>query len=194
MELAIKTSGLLTRGRSEAWNGKALIECRQLAVGLLSELTGILSELERENELDRKESYYFCCLVAFIHGAQWTERLISNGQYIKAAGALKQDYELITRLHEVDAGCALEGKTPNVKHAPAGSQSYYGELNKIAHPSNLDHMWHVLSDGSEYVSALPVFHKEISGGFYRIHVWLCSEMARLGTILLANTLAEGTPE
>jgi hypothetical protein len=78
-------------------------------------------------------------------------------------------------------------------HAPAGTQSYYGELNKIAHPSNLDRMLGLLGDGSAYVSALPVFHKEISGGFYRIHVWLCSEMARLGIILLENTLNEGDP-
>jgi hypothetical protein len=192
MELAIKRSGVLIRRQSEARQSKALTECRKNALAVLSEATGFLYQVEREEEMDRKQGYYICCLVAFVHGVQWTQRLISDGQYIKAAGALKQDYELLTRMHEVDADCALEGRTPNVRHAPAGSQLYYGELNKITHPSNLDCMLTLLSARcSKYVSATPVFHRIIFAGFYRIHVWVCGEMARQAIMLLAKTLPEG---
>jgi hypothetical protein len=52
------------------------------------------------------------CLAAFAHGARVTERLITGGQYIKAAASLKQDYELLPRMLEAQAGRLQSCSTP----------------------------------------------------------------------------------
>jgi hypothetical protein len=79
-------------------------------------------------------SHKILLTVAFIQGTTYTERLISEGQYIKAAAVLKQDYEMLVRIREVTVGAAKIGQTPQVKHAPEGSQRFYGDLTKLRTP------------------------------------------------------------
>jgi hypothetical protein len=64
------------------------------------------------------------------------EELISEGQYVKAAGTLKQDLEVLARIGETIQGVERVGRTPNVRYAPAGAGPLYGQLNKVAHPSD----------------------------------------------------------
>ncbi len=115
-------------------------------------------------------------LMTFFQGTYATEALISEGQYIKAAAALKQDYEIIARVSEVHAGTAKPGQTPQIKHLPEAVRKYYGELNRIAHPSNQDSlialMGTLVSGESNGISYVPVYHKESSLGLYELHVWL----------------------
>ena len=56
--------------------------------------------------MDRDLLYYHACIAAFIEGTKVSERLIIDGQYAKATAALKQDYELRTRIHEFRAAHA----------------------------------------------------------------------------------------
>lgn len=115
-------------------------------------------------------------LMTFLQGTSATEILISEGQYIKAAAALKQDYEIIARISEVRAGTAKPGQTPQIKHLADEVKKYYGELNRIAHPSNQESliglMGTLVSGESNAISYIPVFHKESSLGLYELHVWL----------------------
>lgn len=73
-----------------------LLEAKQLVPGRTSE----------------EISHRLILLMAFFQGVYATEALISEGQYIKAAAALKQDYEIIARISEVHAGTAKPGQTP----------------------------------------------------------------------------------
>jgi hypothetical protein len=143
--------------------------------------------------MNKASLYQNACLVAFIQGASWTERLISEGQYVKAAAALKQDYELLARIHEVRTQRARDGRTPNMASAPPGSGRHYGELNKVAHPSNLDYLLSVFTASFGTPVMLPVFQAQTSVAMYKSHVWLCCEMARSSVYLLMDLLGEDHP-
>ena len=127
-------------------------------------------------------SHRLILIVGYMQGISHTESLISEGQYIKAAACLKQDYEIITRIHEIKKGVDKPKITPNVKHAPKGSQRFYGELNDISHPSNINillDLVHYTENGEiKMVSPIPHYVAEISRGLYLLHIWTMYEIFR----------------
>lgn len=66
-----------------------IVEFRRYAMALLAEAVGHMDPVEPFMALDQitndKVQQQLTCLVAFIQGADWTESLILEGQYIKAA-------------------------------------------------------------------------------------------------------------
>lgn len=130
---------------------------------------------------DKDVEYRLLLLASFFQGASVTEQLIMEGQYVKAAAALKQDLEILARVGEVIAGAAKEGKQPNVKYAP-GTGSLYGALNDVAHPSNSDLLELLLDQaavpGGAGVSPIPVFVEETAVPLYEVHVFLLTELSR----------------
>lgn len=120
-------------------------------------------------------SHILILLTAFYQGTHATENMISEGQYIKAAAALKQDYEIVARICEVRACTAKSGQTPQVRHFAKEVRGYYGELNKVAHPSNqemLENLMSTLSLGeSQAISHIPVYNEQYSQGLYELHIW-----------------------
>lgn len=121
-------------------------------------------------------------IASFFQGVGATETLITEGQYAKAAAALKQDLEILTRVHETLQGVAKKGGTPNVKYAPTGAGRLYGQLNDVAHPSTpvlLAGFLGRLDEGQAHgVSYEPVFVEETALALYELHVWLVFEMCR----------------
>lgn len=136
-------------------------------------------------------------VMVFLQGVSATEDLISEGQYIKASAALKQDFELITRMAEVKHNASKQGKVPNVKFAPKGSQQYYGQLNDIAHPSNLFILQALLNqyqDGdARGISSVPIFVEETALALYELHVWLLFEAVREHVLLTIEMYGEDEP-
>ena len=126
-------------------------------------------------------------IAQYAQGVGISETTISEGLYVKANAVLKQDYEILTRIREYKANAAKPGKTPNVKHAPEGSQRFYGDLNSVAHPSNpaiLSGLTNQLIDGVVCgVSSCPIFIKEVARSHYEFHVWLTLEIARESLVL-----------
>lgn len=133
-------------------------------------------------------------VMVFLQGVYATETLISEGQYIKAAAALKQDLEILARISEVKHDVAKPGRVPNVKHAPEGSQRFYGLLNDVAHPSNLELLEPLLGsrhDGEVHgVSYIPIFVEETALGLYELHVWLLFEVVREHVLLFREMYGE----
>lgn len=129
-------------------------------------------------------------VTAYLQGLPATEAMISEGQYIKAAAALKQDLEIVTRIREVRNNVAIAKKVPNMKHAPEGAGRFYGDLNSIAHPSTLKHLQEnvaQLHDGGVHgVSPIPFFNKDMGRSMYELHVWLTLELVREQIILFAE--------
>ena len=121
-------------------------------------------------------------IASFFQGVGVTETLISEGQYAKAAAVLKQDLEILTRIHETLQGVAKPGGTPNVKYAPTGAGRLYGQLNNVAHPSTPELLAAFLGRLDEGdvcgVSYEPVFAEETALSLYELHVWLIFEMCR----------------
>ncbi len=126
-------------------------------------------------------------IAQYTQGVGITETTISEGLYVKANAVLKQDYELLTRIREYKANAAVVGKTPNVKHAPAGSQQFYGDMNSVAHPSNpsiLASLTKQLVEGEiAGVSSCPIFLEDVAKSHYEFHVWITLEIARESFIL-----------
>lgn len=142
-------------------------------------------------------SHILTLLMAFYQGTHATETLISEGQYIKAAAALKQDYEIIARIYEVRAGTAKPGQTPQVRHLAKEARGYYGELNKVAHPSNqemLENLMSTLSLGeSQAISHIPSYNRQYSQGLYELHVWLIYMIVQQHLRLFVEMYGEEEP-
>ena len=162
-----------------------LMDARIILMSVFAKLLiekGVAPDLTTETSAHR-----LLMLIAFVQGIPVTESLISEGQYIKATAVLKQDYEFLTRMREINAGAAKTGKTPNVKHAPEGSQKFYSDLNKVAHPSNptlIAQLLRVEQAGDAIgLSHIPHYFGPTSNSLYELHVWLLLEITREAILL-----------
>jgi hypothetical protein len=168
------------REGSKVAYGSALLDARLLCVSLFAEIIRCKQMIPGSS--NDKISAQLQLATSFIQGISCTETLISEGQYVKAAAALKQDYEIFTRVLEVEAGAAKVGEVPHIRHAPEPSRKYYGQLNDVAHPSNPDTLQQLLDSYQagtiRGLSPLPHLVKETALAMYELHVWLCFEMAR----------------
>lgn len=150
-------------------------------------LMAVANELFRVKDLtpgntDATISERLLLATVFFQGIYAIETLISEGQYIKAAAAIKQDYELLARMGEIAAGKHLCGQTPNAKYAPEGSQWYYGELNNVAHIAKSDLLQRLMGQFVRGeivgVSPIPKFVPEVAKALYELHVFLLLQMCR----------------
>ncbi len=73
-------------------------------------------------------------------------------------------------------------RTNRVDKNIGGSQRFYGELNDVAHPSNLHLLQNLireLRDGEvQAVSAVPAFNQTVACNLYELHVWLLFQISR----------------
>jgi hypothetical protein len=171
------------RGYKQEWR-----DARLLLTATLAKLLAAKSGVPGSTNQGRSDRILL--VASFVQGIGVTETLISEGQYIKAAAVLKQDYEILTRIRETKAGAAKPGQTPQVRHAPEGSQHFYGDLNKIAHPSNPALIAELLqvqqtnqAIGSSFV---PRYVEQTASSLYELHVWLLLESTREAILLMAE--------
>ena len=190
-EGALLKASVEIRERSKEAYGR-LLDARLVLMAVANELSH-LKELV-PGKTDANISERLLLTTVFFQGVYAMETLVSEGQYTKAAAALKQDLEIVARLGEIAAGTHRYGKTPNVKYAPPGSQLYYGQLNDVAHiaKSNLLHdlvSSHV--DGSiRGVSPIPRFHPDVARELYELHVWLLFQVCRERVVLYLDMYGE----
>jgi hypothetical protein len=168
------------REKSKLVYGDTLLHCRLQLLAIAEILFARRSAVPgnaTESSSDR-----LVLIAAFFQGITATEKLISEGQYVRAAAALKQELEVLARVGETIAGTAKPGRTPNVKYAPSGAGPIYGQLNDVAHPSTpqlLATLLDVFDDGGTHgVSYLPTFIGDRAVALYELHVWLLLEMVR----------------
>jgi hypothetical protein len=141
---------------------------------------------------DPKLTYCLACTVGFAQGAKISSLLIAQSQYMKAAAVLKQDIELVARFHELIQDRAVEGRTAQMPCLPEEGRRSYGELNKIAHPSNFEEMHYLLSVPAGGFSISPIHNERIESVFYQVHLWNCVQISRAATELL-GLLIDGRP-
>ena len=103
----------------------------------------------------------------------------------------------MTRIREIDAGTAKQGKTPQMRHAPNGSAALYGDLNKVAHPSNESllhrHLEQLVTHGIRGVSPVPVFLENTTLNTFSIHCWLCYSICHASVLVLLENYGEEDP-
>lgn len=188
VESAILRAGQDVREKSKIAYGPDLLEARlsllAIAWHLLNAKAGV------PGQTNPSVSERITLIMTFFQGVPTVESMISEGQYIKAAALLKQDYETLTRIREVKKSVARPHTTPNVRNAPEGSQRFYGELNDVAHPSSLLHLRSLLYEHNDGpirgVSCLPTFVSHTAHSFYSLHVWLLLELTREYILLMAE--------
>lgn len=177
------------RDASKNAYGDVLLNARLVLVGLVARL---LHGRSGQPGIVRDDlSHRVTLIAAFLQGIGTTETLISEGQYIKAAGALKQDVEILARLEEVAQGLAKKRKAPDVGKTIPGAKTLYRNLNDVAHPSNVDLLAQLMlrrTVTSEAAGAtpLPIFLARTAVELYEIHVWTLLSMVREIMLVLGD--------
>jgi hypothetical protein len=175
LEGIIWGAGEKIREQSKTAYSQALLDARLLLFGACTLLLRSYSAVPGKTNQSISDRLTLIALA--LQGASATETMISEGQYTKAAAALKQDMEILVRIHETLAGVAQPGGTPQVKYFPAaGARRFYGELNDVAHPSNIDRLRQLLSiaepaGGVTGVSPVPDFIPQLAVSLYQLHVY-----------------------
>lgn len=81
-----------------------------------------------------------------------------------------------------------------MKYAPEGSQRFYGQLNDVAHPSNLHLLQALLgqlNEGEAHgISCIPTFVEKTALGLYELHIWLLFEAVREHLLLFMEMYGE----
>ncbi len=178
-EARILESGMTIREQSKQAYGH-LLDIRMSLMAVANELFAAKSGIPGKTNPSISERLLL--VNVFFQGVYPIETMISEGQYIKASAALKQDYELLARLGEIAAKSHKYGKTPNVKYAPTGTQWLYGELNDVAHIAKSDLLQTLVAQRIEGVvvgiSPVPHFVPDVARNLYELHVYLLREMCR----------------
>jgi hypothetical protein len=180
--------GMKIRAESKHAYGSPRLDAR---LSLISTMTHLVqSKSGIPGITNQSISNRLSLIAVFMQGTNHTESLVSEGQYFRAAAVLKQDYEILTRIHAIKKGEDVHGKTPNVKHAPAGSQHLYSGLNNIAHISMQNLIDATIarfqSDDIDGVSAVPAFDKKLALDLYDLHLWTMLEICREQIVLFSE--------
>ncbi len=168
---------------------KDLMAAKLRLIGTLHFLNETFKDPPRNPKVAEKERLIL--LVSFAQGAGHVEELIGEGQYIKACAVIRQDFEFLTRMCELRKGTARIGKRPEIRNAPEGSQRFYGQLSKIAHPEtpalllNFIQTWED-AQKAQVISHIPRFVSGLANYLFMIHAWLAFEFAREGVFLYAE--------
>lgn len=181
LEGRIAQASAAIREQSKRAYGSSLLDGRLVLLAIINELVALRAG--QPGSTSREISERLALTVAAVQGSGSTEALISEGQYVKAAAALRQDLEIVARLREVDEGLAKEGKVANIKHGPAGSGPVYGYLSGVAHvamPEVIDGLLArvPVSDSGMGIGILPEFNEDAAVGLYELHVWLLLTLTR----------------
>ena len=191
LRAAVADAGMRVAGQAKAIYGNDAYFLER-AVGLLART--ILCKAGENGSPTPEIGNKILLIVTYFQGCGFTERLITEGQYAKAAAALKQDFEILTRIQEIDAGAAQSGRTPQMRYAPEGSPRLYGELNKVAHPSNEPllhrHLEQVAKGGIRGVSPLPIFRESTVSNEFKMHCWLCYAICHASVKVLLENYGE----
>lgn len=159
------------RLKSEQQYGKNLIETRLLMITAMTDL--LVYKAGSPGNTNEQLGEILQLITIFFQGESYTERLISEGQYVKASVAIKQEIEIITRINEIKKGVKKDGRTPNVKYAPPTFKLHYGDMNDIGHiskPDILDGLHSVNIDTFRAASITPIFNGNAAKVLYEIHL------------------------
>src|SRR3990172_6451199 len=104
LEGTIETAGKSVREKAKSSYKQELLDARLFLTAIFAHFQEFKSGVP--GTTNDSITHRLTLLAVFVQGMTFTERLISEGQYVKATGVLKQDYELLTPVREVIAGQA----------------------------------------------------------------------------------------
>lgn len=101
---------------------------------------------------------------------------ILHGELIESAVLLRKQFELMSRLVEINTGTDIEmllKKTPNVKHLEHDLKRLYSDYSEITHSTDiqkLDLLGYVESNDESFVAVYPVFQE--NSYIFALHLFL----------------------
>lgn len=163
------------RVKAEKEYGSHLLEAHSLIFLALTDLLNYKAGIP--GKTNNSISERLVLITVFAQGLLFTEKLISEGQHIRASAVLKQDIEILTRIYEINKGVSKDGRVPNVKYAPGNLKEHYGDMNNVAHISQPQVLKNIsttlVSKDINGVSIFPLFHAEETKQLYKIHISIC---------------------
>ena len=177
------------RERAKIAYGAARLDARMQLVAVAWRLMELRNGVPGRTSAEIEER--LALITAFYQGVPVIESLISEGQYIKTAAAIKQDYEIVARLREVRTNPEREyGKTPHLRYAPEHSRRIYGQLNDMAHITRHDLIREVLGKNergeARGFDVYPRFVADTAIALYDVHLFTLFEVVREHLMLLSD--------
>lgn len=114
---------------------------------------------------------------AFYQNIDLCEEIIKLGYYFAAAPLVRQEYEIICQIHEIDKDIRKNKKVANAKEIE-GFGIVYGDLSILTHLSSCDVIADILSanfqlkDGQTPISLVPIVDNQICKMMYGLHIFL----------------------
>lgn len=182
------------RKKSHNSYGKDLREARMMLISALSYLM-----IEREGIpgiTNQKIGQILQQVAIFYQGETYTEKAISEGQYIKASALVKQELEILARIAEIEKGQEKDGSTPKVKHLSTDLRKQYGDMNDIAHIAKigyLDLFSSIDKNSFRGVAFQPIFHAGVARCLYETHIYIFYNIV-LQQISISEQLYPGDSE
>lgn len=141
-------------------------------------LLGVVASVLEENNgkkvpiSNEQISRKFVLTAAFVQGIFLCEKAILQGQYLQAGALIRQEYEALTALNEIQKGLRKDGVTPNAKYAKWKGSSHYGELSSFAHLSDhkiLDTLVGYNTSWGDFASTVPQYQNVNATRMYTRH-------------------------
>jgi hypothetical protein len=153
--------------------GKDLMSARMILISVLSYLMSERAGIP--GKTNHKVGQILQQVAIFYQGETYTEKAISEGQYIKASALIKQELEMLARIVEIKEGQEKEGKTPKISCLSKHLREQYGDMNDIAHIAKTGYLdlFSSIDKGSfRGVAFQPIFHAGVARCLYETHVYI----------------------
>lgn len=160
------------RKKSHESYKKDLISARMMLISALSYL--IIERADIPGETNHKIGQVLQQVAIFYQGETYTEKAISEGQYIKAGALIKQELEILARISEIKEGKEKDGKTPKLNHLSRSLREQYGDMNDIAHIAKIGYLnlfSSIERDDIRGVTFQPLFHAGVARCLYETHIY-----------------------
>ena len=142
---------------------------------LLLGLIGSMLEIHQNRPVagDDKTRRRFVLTAAFVQGIPLCQQAVLSAMYLQAGNLIRQEFECLALLREIERGTRKDGKQVNAKHAPWNGSSHYGELSSLAHLSDhkiLESIIQYNTSWGDFSSMIPLYQRENIKRLYGFHI------------------------
>lgn len=150
---------------------KDLLYAHVTAVGILEDI--IKKYLGVPGKTNKTINEKLWLISAFYQGIEVCEELLKQGRYTLAAPILRQEYEIITKIYELDNGHYNREKVASAKYF-TGFPKVYGMLSELTHLlKDVDEIIFREENRGEVagVKLLPTVHEDLCIELYGLHIF-----------------------
>ncbi len=142
-------------------------------------LLGVMGSMLEENNGKRVPagdsaiSRRFVLTAAFVQGISLCEQSILEGLYLQAGNLIRQEFETLGLIDEINKNKRSDRKNVNAKYAPWNGSKHYGELSALAHLSDhriLDSIIGYNTTWGDYAATVPQYQKDTTIRLYDFHI------------------------